>query len=108
MQAYPAKIAPTPATALVLCSIIFLALISSAWAEIITVTNTNDSGLGSLRDAIRVASSGDAIEFSLPAEATKSGKLDLTWTSEPGLGGNGRSCQVSEVWLIREGAPAKH
>jgi len=50
----------------------------------------------------------EPIEFSLPAEATKSGKLDLTWTGEPGLGGNGRSCQVSEVWLIREGAPAKH
>jgi hypothetical protein len=39
-------------------------------------------------------------EFSLPPEATSSGKLKLAWTREPGLGGNGRGCQVAEVWLI--------
>jgi hypothetical protein len=48
------------------------------------------------------------IEFALPPAATSSGGLDLTWSGEPGLGGNGRSCQVSEVWLIKELAPAKH
>lgn len=47
------------------------------------------------------------LEFSLPAAATQSGKLKLTWRCEPGLGGNGRGCQVSEVWLIREAAAAK-
>lgn len=50
----------------------------------------------------------EPIEFSLPPEATRSGELELTWTGEPGLGGNGRSCQVSEVWLIRDGTPANH
>jgi hypothetical protein len=41
------------------------------------------------------------LEFNLPSEATATGTLTLTWSGEPGLGGNGRGCQVSEVWLIR-------
>jgi hypothetical protein len=41
------------------------------------------------------------LEFDLPTEATANGELTLTWTREPGLGGNGRGCQVAEVWLIR-------
>jgi hypothetical protein len=43
-----------------------------------------------------------ALEFDLPAEATKTGNLSLAWTREAGLGGNGRGCQVSEVWIIRK------
>ncbi len=39
-------------------------------------------------------------EFAIPSEATASGELKLTWTREPGQGGNGRGCQVAEVWLI--------
>lgn len=46
------------------------------------------------------------MEFSIPVAATASGELDLAWYGEPGLGGNGRGCQVSEVWLIREAPPA--
>ena len=42
------------------------------------------------------------LEFSIPASTTDHGELTLTWLGEPGLGGNGRSCQVSEVWLIKE------
>ena len=42
------------------------------------------------------------MEFSLPAAATESGELTLTWFGEPGLGGNGRNCQVSEVWLLKD------
>jgi hypothetical protein len=42
------------------------------------------------------------IEFTIPAMATSSGELNLSWFGETGLGGNGRGCQVSEVWLIRE------
>jgi hypothetical protein len=38
------------------------------------------------------------VEFDLP----KAGTLELTWTREAGLGGNGRGNQVSEVWLIRK------
>ena len=47
------------------------------------------------------------LEFPLPADETSSGTLKLTWRAEPGLGGNGRACQVSEVWLIKEGATGK-
>ena len=42
------------------------------------------------------------MEFAIPPEATRGGYLSLSWTAEPGLGGNGRACQISEVWLIRE------
>lgn len=42
------------------------------------------------------------LEFELPREATAGGQLTLTWLPEPGLGGNGRGCQVSELWLIRK------
>jgi hypothetical protein len=41
------------------------------------------------------------LEFDLPSEATAEGELTLIWNREPGLGGNGRGCQVAEVWLIR-------
>jgi hypothetical protein len=44
------------------------------------------------------------IEFPIPHSATRAGELTLTWWGEPGLGGNGRGCQVSEVWLIKERA----
>jgi hypothetical protein len=42
------------------------------------------------------------VEFEIPAEAIRDGELTLTWTREPGLGGNGRGCQVAEVWLMRQ------
>lgn len=42
------------------------------------------------------------VEFDIPVAATRDGVLELSWTREPGLGGNGRGCQVSEVWLIRK------
>ena len=42
------------------------------------------------------------LEFEIPREATATGELTLSWRREPGLGGNGRGCQVSEVWLIRK------
>ena len=42
------------------------------------------------------------VEFDIPREATRNGELDLSWYREAGLGGNGRGCQVSEVWLIRK------
>jgi len=44
------------------------------------------------------------IEFPLPQAATAQGELNLSWFGEPGLGGNGRGCQVSEVWLLKEPA----
>ena len=42
------------------------------------------------------------LAFDIPAEATKSGELALDWTREQGLGGNGRGCQICEVWLMRK------
>jgi hypothetical protein len=41
------------------------------------------------------------LEFDIPFEATRGGTLTLEWTRPPGLGGNGRGCQVAEVWLIK-------
>jgi hypothetical protein len=42
------------------------------------------------------------VEFDIPREATQRGELNLAWYPEPGRGGNGRGCQVSEVWLIKK------
>jgi hypothetical protein len=39
-------------------------------------------------------------EFPIPRELTAGGELKLVWTREPGIGGNGRGCQVAEVWLF--------
>ncbi|HXX22510.1 MAG TPA: hypothetical protein VEO19_05100 [Terriglobia bacterium] len=41
------------------------------------------------------------LEFDIPPEATAGGELNLIWNREPGLGGNGRGCQVAEVWLLK-------
>src|ERR1043166_9066688 len=41
---------------------LLLSVIASASANIITVTNTNDSGPGSLRQALAVANDGDTID----------------------------------------------
>jgi hypothetical protein len=42
------------------------------------------------------------VEFDIPKEASQNGELDLSWSREQGLGGNGRGTQVSEVWLIKK------
>jgi hypothetical protein len=42
------------------------------------------------------------LEFDIPRVATRTGTLNLTWQAEPGRGGNGRGCQVAEVWLIKK------
>jgi hypothetical protein len=44
----------------------------------------------------------EPLEYDIPVEATKSGELTLAWYGEPGLGGNGRGCQVAEVWLVKK------
>jgi hypothetical protein len=44
----------------------------------------------------------EPVEFDVPAAATADGKLTLTWTPEPGAGGPGRGCQVSEVWVLKK------
>ncbi len=42
------------------------------------------------------------IEFAIPRAATAKGELTLSWNGDAALGGNGRGCQVSEVWLLKE------
>ncbi len=42
------------------------------------------------------------VEFDIPRQATRDGNLTLTWNQELGQGGNGRGCQVAEVWLIKK------
>ncbi|MBI3694834.1 MAG: hypothetical protein HY238_08350, partial [Acidobacteria bacterium] len=42
------------------------------------------------------------VEFDIPQQATAGGQLSLRWYREPGLGGNGRGCQVAEVWLVKK------
>ncbi len=46
-----------------ICLALFCSLSMSAYADIITVTNTNDSGPGSLRQALADANDGDTIDF---------------------------------------------
>jgi hypothetical protein len=42
------------------------------------------------------------VEFDIPARATRGRELTLSWYREPGQGGNGRGCQVSEIWLMKK------
>lgn len=42
------------------------------------------------------------LEFDIPAAATSGGTLELTFSREPGLRGNGRGLEIGEVWLIRK------
>jgi hypothetical protein len=42
------------------------------------------------------------MEFDLPREVTRNGEVNLAWTREPGQGGNGRGCDVAEIWLIKK------
>ncbi len=43
-----------------------------------------------------------ALEFDIPASGIVNGELLLSWTAEPGRGGNGRGCEVAEVWLLKQ------
>ncbi len=40
--------------------------------------------------------------FDIPKSATAGGILDLTFSKEPGLRGNGRGMDVGEVWVMRK------
>jgi hypothetical protein len=48
------------------------------------------------------------VEFAILPAATERGQLLLSWFAEPGLGGNGRHCQLSEVWLLKELLASSH
>jgi len=57
----------------------------------LTVTNTNDSGFGSLRDAIAKAVSGDTINFNLASPATIALASTLTISTSLTISGPGAS-----------------
>jgi hypothetical protein len=44
----------------------------------------------------------ERLEFDVPPEAITAGELTLSWYGQPGRGGNGRGCQVAEVWLLKK------
>lgn len=90
---------------------ITLLLVGAVTAFGVTVTNSDDSGPGSLRDAIANASSGDTITFDLPAPSTislTSGELlvdkDLTIT---GPGADSLTIELASSG-IGLGAPVLH
>ena len=61
---------------LAIVAILFFAAITTLRADIITVTNTNDSGPGSLRQALADANDGDEITFAVAGTITlTSGEL---------------------------------
>lgn len=67
------RLSPSPKASRGLWSGAGLLILLSAFpvfGSTITVTNTNDSGPGSLRNAIATAADGDTIDFSLPYPAT--------------------------------------
>jgi hypothetical protein len=42
------------------------------------------------------------VEFDIPAAATRSGELTLTFSGPAGVGSSGRGNQIAEVWLMRK------
>src|SRR5437879_12009494 len=68
----------------VVCLVVCLVVLASSpvFAASVTVTNTNDNGAGSLRDAITNATPGDTINFNLsyPATITLSSPLTIGTT----------------------------
>src|SRR6476660_8887122 len=75
----------------VICLTLVCALVTSVHANTITVTNTNDSGPGSLRDALASANEGDTIDATGVSGTIllTSGELQITHTvtiNGPGAG----------------------
>ena len=44
--------------------------------------------------------------IAIPHDATQDGRLSLSCSQPPGLSGNGRTCEISEVLLVVEGSDA--
>jgi len=69
MKGQMSRVRLLPVAAALLCGGLMLTA-SVARASVLTVTNLNDSGLGSLRSAITGASSGDTIQFGVGLSGT--------------------------------------
>jgi hypothetical protein len=61
------KIRITPSIKSGMVAILFFAVVLALRADTITVTNTNDSGPGSLHQALADANDGDTIDFAVTA-----------------------------------------
>src|SRR5438034_4614339 len=71
-----------------ICFVLFCAVAISAYANIITVTTTNDSGPGSLRQALADANDGDTITFAV-AGAISLTSAELVITNNITISGPG-------------------
>ena len=87
--------------------------LSIAQAATITVTNTNESGAGSLRQALAIANDGDTIDFSVTRPATitlTSGELlvnkSVTINGPPAIDLTVRSNSVGRVFHVTGGVTA--
>jgi len=97
-------------TTILIASVLFVALpVRPAYAATLVVTNTNDSGTGSLRQAIATASAGDTIIFDASLSGhTISLASTLTLSNSITIDGGGQSIIVSgnnsvQVMVINNG-----
>src|SRR5207302_287777 len=95
------------------CSSLLILASLGIWpvfAATTTVTNTNDNGSGSLRDAIANASPGDTINFGVTGTITYASPFYINKNltiSGPGAGNlslNGNNANASQALIIGEGA----
>jgi hypothetical protein len=89
-----------------LCALIWLVLVfalaTSVYADVITVTNTNDSGPGSLRQALTSANDGDTITFAVTGTITltSGGLLIAKNVTISGPGSNELSVDGNQALLV--------
>jgi hypothetical protein len=72
--------------AIAVAALVTICIPLSAWGATIIVSNTNDSGPGSLREAITLANlttAADTINFSIPTSDPGYNSLTGTWTIKP-------------------------
>src|SRR6266853_544441 len=86
MHAYRAKSSKAVSGGIL---VLFLFSVSPLFGKTITVTNTNDSGAGSLRDSILSTSNGGTINFSVGYPATISVLTPLTLGPSVNIAGPG-------------------
>ncbi len=60
------------------------------------------NGATEVHGFMKVPTTMKALEFDVPASATRSGELELSWHSAPGGGGFSSEVDIAEVFLIRK------
>ena len=61
---------------------------------------TANDGAFTVHDYMSAPNPMQALEFNIPQNQTNNGQLRLECTRRKGLGGNGKTCQMSEAWLF--------